>query len=111
MFYSANAYHQSSCEWMVTTSFEADIVNLTVKGIYQEPSPGYELYLEPVESQDSAHEVLVLTLTTVAPTEIEPEVITPTPVEYSRTYRLSSGKLPTKVTILPDRVTLDAIAA
>ena len=61
------------CQWTATTTFGIDTVNLTVTGVCQEPTPGYKLTLSRVDVPGSDPDTLLLVLTVVAPTGIEPQ--------------------------------------
>lgn len=56
---------------------------LHVKGTCVCPTPGYELELKPREPQGINPRDLQLELVVTKPTGIEPDVLRPTPVEYS----------------------------
>ena len=80
-------------------------MKLTVKGVCQEPTPGYKLALNQVSIPGGHHETLFLALTVTPPTGIEPQHVTPTPVEFDETFVLQRP-VPTKVTIFEPAVTL-----
>jgi hypothetical protein len=42
------------CKWTATTTHGVDTVQLTVKGICQEPTPGYKLSLQRVDLKGGA---------------------------------------------------------
>jgi hypothetical protein len=90
------------CKWTATTTHGVDTVQLTVKGICQEPTPGYKLSLQRVDLKGGAPNTLYLVLLVTAPTGIEPDVITPTPVEYKQTFVLPGQHVPKEVIILAD---------
>ena len=98
---------KSNCEWTATTTHGVDTVQLHVKGVCQEPTPGYTLTLEPAAPQGINPEILLLQLTVKAPTGIVPQHVTPTPVEYTHTYVVPNARIPKQVTIVPDGPTLD----
>jgi hypothetical protein len=88
-----------ACQWTATTTRGVDTVRLTVKGVCQEPTPGYKLTLTRRDSPGSDPSTLTLVLTVVAPTGIEPHHVAPTPVEYKQTFILPKDVVPTKVTV------------
>ncbi|WP_026605633.1 hypothetical protein [Methylocapsa acidiphila] len=88
-----------ACQWTATTARGVDTVQLTVKGICQEPTPGYSLTLTRVDSQGGDRSTLALVLTAVAPTGIEPHHVAATAVEYQQTFVLPKDLVPTKVTM------------
>jgi hypothetical protein len=79
--------------------------------VCQEPTPGYKLTLTPVTVPGSAPDTLVLLLTVVPPTGIEPQHVTPTPVAYEHTFVLPGAHAPSKVTIVEAATTLHVAAA
>jgi hypothetical protein len=89
----------TECEWTATRTQGVDSVRLTVKGVCQEPTPGFKLTLNRVDLPGSDSSTLTLVLTAVAPTGIEPQHVTPTPVEYQQAFVLPKDHAPTKVTI------------
>ena len=98
---------KSNCDWSATTTHGVDTVQLHVKGVCQEPTPGYTLTLEPASPQGINPEILLLQLTVKAPTGIEPQHVTPTPVEYTQNYVIPRNHPPRQITILPEGITLD----
>jgi hypothetical protein len=82
-----------ACQWTAITTHGIDTVRLTVKGVCQEPG--------------SDPSTLILVLTVVAPTGIEPQHVTPTPVEYQQTFVLPKDRVPAKVTIFEAAATVD----
>lgn len=95
-----------ACQWTATSTHGIDTVRLTVKGVCQEPTPGYNLTLTHVELPGSDPSTLTLVLTVVAPTGIEPQHVTPTPVEYQQTFVIPKDRVPTKVTVFEAAATV-----
>jgi hypothetical protein len=89
----------TECEWTATRTQGVDAVRLTVKGVCQEPTPGFKLTLTRVDLPGSDPSTLTLVLTAAAPTGIEPQHVTPTPVEYQQAFVLPKDRVPAKVTI------------
>jgi hypothetical protein len=85
-------------------------VDLTVKGVCQEPTPGFKLTLTRLDLPGSDPTVLMLVLTVVAPTGIEPQHVTPTPVEYHQRFVIPKDRIPKEVTIFERAATVDVIA-
>jgi len=52
----------------------------------------------------------MMVLTVVAPTRIEPQRVTPTPVEYQQTFVLPKDHIPAKVTVFEAAATVDITA-
>jgi hypothetical protein len=102
--------HTDACQWTATTTFGLDTVNLTVTGVCQEPTPGYKLTLSRVDVPGSDPDTLLLVLTVVPPTGIEPQHVTPTTVEYKHTFVVPQ-KHPSKVTIFEAAKTVQVTAA
>jgi hypothetical protein len=100
----------TECEWTATTTHGVDTVRLTVKGVCQEPTPGFKLALTHVELPGGDASTLTLVLTAVAPTGIEPQHVTPTPVEYQQTFVLPKDRAPAKVTIFEAAATVQVNA-
>jgi hypothetical protein len=98
------------CQWSATTTVGLDTVKLTVKGVCQEPTPGFKLTLTRLDVPGSDPDTLLLVLTVVPPTGIEPQHVTPTTVEYEQTFLLPR-KHPSKVTISEAATTIDVKAA
>jgi hypothetical protein len=96
-----------ACQWTATTTHGIDTVRLTVKGVCQEPIPGYTLTLTHVDLLGSDPSTLILVLTVVAPTGIEPQHVTPTSVEYQQTFVLPKDRVPTKVIVFEAAATVD----
>jgi hypothetical protein len=100
----------ADCQWTATTTVGLDTVKLTVKGVCQEPTPGFKLTLTRLEVPGSDPDTLRLVLTVVPPTGIEPQHVTPTTVEYEQTFVLPQ-KRPSKVTIFEAATTIPITAA
>ncbi|MBV8614409.1 MAG: hypothetical protein JOY66_11660 [Acetobacteraceae bacterium] len=99
-----------ACQWTATSTVGIDTVRLTVKGVCEEPTPGFKLTLTRVNVPGSDPSVLLLVLTVVAPTGIEPQHVTPTPVEFDQTFVLPKDHVPSKVTIFEAATTVDVKA-
>jgi hypothetical protein len=100
----------ADCQWTATTTVGLDTVKLTVKGVCQEPTPGFKLTLTRLDVPASDPDTLLLVLTVVPPTGIEPQHVTPTTVEYEQTFVLPQ-KRPSKVTIFEAGTTIPIEAA
>jgi hypothetical protein len=98
------------CKWAATTTHGIDTVKLTVKGVCQEPTPGFKLTLTHVDVPGTDPATLLLMLTVTAPTGIEPQHVTPTPVEYDHTFVLPVAHVPSKVTIFEAATTVNVTA-
>jgi len=98
--------------WTATTTHGVDTVKLTVKGVLQEPTPGYKLTLTHVDVPGTDPTTLLLVLTIVPPTGIEPQHVTPTHVEYDQTFVLPrpGQHVPSKVTIFEAATTVNVTA-
>ncbi|WOJ90711.1 hypothetical protein RZS28_05315 [Methylocapsa polymorpha] len=103
--------HADACKWTATSTHGIDAVTLTVKGVCQEPTPGYKLTLVRVELPGTDPSTLALVLSVVAPTGIEPQHVTPTPVEYQQTFVIPKDHVPTKVTIFEAATTVQISAS
>ena len=101
---------RADCQWTATTTVGLDTVRLTVKGVCQEPTPGFKLTLTRLEVPESDPDTLLLVLTVVPPTGIEPQHVTPTTVEYDQTFVLPQRR-PSKVTIFEAATTISISAA
>jgi hypothetical protein len=99
-----------TCQWAATTKHGIDTVKLTVTGVCQEPTPGYKLTLTHVDLPGSDPATLTLVLSVVAPTGIEPQHVTPTPVEYQQTFVIPKDHVPVKVTIFEAAATVQVNA-
>ena len=99
----------ADCQWAATTTGGLDTVKLTVKGVCQEPTPGFKLTLTRLDVPGSDPDTLLLVLTVVPPTGIEPQHVTPTTVEYEQTFVLPQ-KRPSKVTVF-EAATMISISA
>src|SRR5712691_6473900 len=108
---SYQMHRSDACTWTATTTHGIDTVKLTVQGVCQEPTPGYKLTLTHVNVPGSDPDTLLLMLTVVAPTCIEPQHVTPTPVEYDQTFVLPVAHAPSKVTIFEAATTINVTAA
>ena len=103
----ANGTHRpDDCQFTATTTHGIDAVTLTVKGVCQEPTPGYKLSLNQVNLPTPDPSTLTLVLTVVPPTGIEPQHVTPTPVEYKQTFVLPRAHAPTTVMIYESAATV-----
>jgi hypothetical protein len=100
----------ADCQWTATTTAGLDTVKLTVKGVCQDPTPGFKLTLTRLDLPGSDPDTLLLVLTTVPPTGIEPQHVTPTTAEYEQTFVLPQ-KRPSKVTIFEAATTISITAA
>jgi hypothetical protein len=78
--------------------------------VCQEPTPGFKLTLTRLDVPASDPDTLLLVLTVVPPTGIEPQHVTPTTVEYDQTFVLPQ-KRPSKVTIFEAATTVPIKAA
>ena len=93
-------------QWTATTIHGIDTVSLTVKGVCQEPTPGFKLTLNPVNLPGTDPSTLTLVLTVAHPTGIEPQHVTATPVEYRQTFVLPRAHPPTNVVIFEPAATV-----
>jgi hypothetical protein len=100
-----------ACQWSSAATHGIDTVRLQVKGVCQEPTPGYTLTLTRMDVQGGDPATLLLVLTVVAPSGIEPQHVTPTSVEYEQTFVIPKDRVPSKVTIFEAAATLDIKAA
>ena len=87
-----------------------DTVDLTVKGVCQEPTPGFKLTLTRLDLPGSDPSTLLLVLTVVPPTEIEPQHVTPTSVKYHQRFALPKDQVPKKITIFEAATMVDVNA-
>ena len=108
---SYQTHDADACKWTATTTHGIDTVKLTVKGVCQEPTPGYKLTLTHVDVSGSDPATLLLMLAVEAPTGIEPQHVTPTEVEYEQTFVLPAAHVPSKVTIFEAATTVNITAA
>jgi hypothetical protein len=109
VFASQGFAQASDCKWQATIAPPpqlSDFLILTVKGVCQEPTPGYELTLDRVNLPKSDASTLTLVLDVVAPTGIEPQIVTSTPVEY-RQVVIVPRPAPTKVTVWDAATTIN----
>ena len=107
---SHHTLHADSFRWTVTKSHGIDTVTVSVKGVTQEPTPGYVLKLTSVDEPGSDPATLLLVLTVKPPTGIEPQHVVTATVEYQQTFVLPRP-VPSKVTIFDVATTLDINAA
>lgn len=92
------------CQWSATHDFmPPGPARLRVEGTCTMPTPGYKLTLKEAVPQGINPQILLLRLKTEAPTEIVPQVLTPTPVSF----RLETDFDYKAVTILPLGVTIE----
>ena len=103
----ARRHHPDACQWTATTTHSIDTIDLTVKGVCQEPTPGFKLTLTRLDLPGSDPSTLLLVLTVVAPTGIEPQHVTPTSVEYHQRFVIPKDQVPKKVTIFEAATTVD----
>ena len=109
VFASQGFAQASDCKWQATIAPPqplSDFLILTVKGVCQEPTPGYKLTLDRVNLPQTGASVLTLVLDVVAPTGIEPDIVTPTPVEY-RQVVIVPRPAPTKVMVWDTATTIN----
>jgi len=99
--------HLDACQWTATTTHSIDTIDLTVKGVCQEPTPGFKLTLTRLDLPGSDPSTLLLVLTVVAPTGVEPQHVTPTSVEYDQRFVIPKDQVPKKVTIFEAATTVD----
>ena len=112
---SEHTSHADVCQWTaIITGQMSDPIpmprHLHVKGVCQEPTPGYKLTLSQVDVPGSDPDTLLLVLTVVPPTGIEPQHVTPTTVEYKHTFVVPQ-KHPSKVTIFEAAKTVQVTAS
>jgi hypothetical protein len=103
-------HRPDACQFTATTTHGIDAVKLTVKGVCQEPTPGYKLTLNQVNLPGTDPSTLTLVLTVVSPTGIEPQHVTPTSVEYEQTFVLPRAHAPTNVIIFEAAATVHVTA-
>lgn len=96
--------------WTATTTHSIDTVKLTVKGVLEEPTPGYKLTLTHIDVPGTDPSTLLLVLTVVPPTGIEPQHVVRTPVEYDQTFVLPRQQIPSKVIIFEAATTVNVTA-
>lgn len=95
---------QNDCQWTATHDFTPPgPARLRVEGTCTMPTPGYKLSLEKAVPQGFNPHILLLNLKIEAPSEVVPQVLTPTSV----CYRLETDFDYQQVTILPSGVTID----
>jgi hypothetical protein len=109
LFVSHGIAQASDCKWQATIAPPpqlSDFLTLTVKGVCQEPTPGYMLTLNRVNLTQTDASTLTLVLDVVAPTGIEPQIATPTPVEYRQAV-VRPMAAPSKVIVWETAATID----
>jgi hypothetical protein len=104
-------HNTDGCKWTATTTHGIDTVRLSVHGVCQEPTPGFKLTLSRANVPGSDPADLLLNLTVVAPTGIEPQIVTATPVDYEQTFVIPKDRAPSRVTIFEAASTIDVKAA
>lgn len=108
-FFLQSFAQASDCKWQATIApppQPSDFLILTVTGVCQEPTPGYMLTLDSVSLPQTDASTLTLVLVVVAPTGIEPQIVTSTPVEY-RQVVIVPRPAPTKVTVWDTATTIN----
>jgi hypothetical protein len=103
--------HRADCQWTATSTHGIDTVKLMVKGVCQEPTPGFKLTLTHLDLPGADPSTLTLVLTVVAPTGIKPQHVTPTPVEYQQTFIIPKDHVPTRVTVFEAAATINVTAS
>ena len=109
LFVSQGFAQASDCKWQATIAPPpqmSDFLTLTVKGVCREPTPGYILTLNRVNLTQAEASTLILLLDVVAPTGIEPQITTPTPVEYRQAVVMPISA-PTKVIVWETAATIN----
>jgi hypothetical protein len=109
LFLSQGFAQASDCKWQATIAPPpqlSDFLILTIKGVCQESTPSYMLTLNRVNLAQADASTLTLVLDIVAPTGIEPQIATSTPVEY-RQVVARPMPAPTKVIILETATTIN----
>jgi hypothetical protein len=109
LFVSPGLAQASDCKWQATIASPprmSDFLKLTVNGVCQQPTPGYTLTLNRVNLAQPDPSTLILVLDVVAPTGIEPQVATPTSVEYGQAVVVPM-RAPTKVIIWETAATIN----
>jgi hypothetical protein len=110
VFASQGFAQASDCKWQATGTTSLDTVDITVKGVCQEPTPGYKLTLDQVNLPQPDASTLTLVLDVVAPTGNEPQHVTETTVEYHQTFVIPRP-IPTKVTVWDTATTITVYRA
>jgi hypothetical protein len=100
----------TECEWTATTTHGVDTVRLRRFGNPPPESKIRPVGITHVELPGGDPSTLTLVLTAVAPTGIEPQHVTPTPVEYQQTFVLPKDRAPAKVTIFEAAATVQVNA-
>jgi|SRR6516225_11824997 len=98
------------CQWTAGTTHGVDTVDITVKGVCQEPTPGFKLTLTRLDLPGSDPSTLLLVLTVVPPIGIEPQHVTPTSVKYHQRFALPKDQVPKKITIFEAATMVDVNA-
>ena len=93
-------------QWTATTTHGIDTVRLSVHGVLREPTPGFVLALTRLTAAGGDPAALLLHLTVTPPTGIEPQHVTPTPVDFTQTFVIPKDHVPTRVVILADDATV-----
>jgi len=102
--------HPDPCRWTAGTTHGVDTVDITVKGVCQEPTPGFKLTLTRLDLPGSDPSTLLLVLTVVPPIGIEPQHVTPTSVKYHQRFALPKDQVPKKITIFEAATMVDVNA-
>jgi hypothetical protein len=108
LFLSQGFAQASDCKWQATIGPPpqlSDFLILTVTGVCQEPTPGYMLTLSRVNLAQPDASTMTLMLDVVAATGSEPQVTTPTTVEY-RQVVVRPMPAPTKVVVWETSATI-----
>jgi hypothetical protein len=109
LFVSQGLAQASDCKWQATIAPPpqmSDFLTLSVKGVCQEPTPGYMLGLSRANLVQPDPSTLILVLDVVAPTGNEPQITTPTPVEYRQAV-VRPMPAPTKVIVWETAATIN----
>jgi hypothetical protein len=108
LFVSQGFAQASDCKWEAAIAPPpqlSDFLILTVKGVCQEPTPGYVLTLNRVNLAQADASTMTLVLDVVAATGNEPQIATPTTVEY-RQVVVRPMPLPMKVIVWETAATI-----
>jgi hypothetical protein len=98
----------SDCKWQAIIGPPpqlSDFLVVTVTGVCQQPTPGYMLTLNRVNLAQPDASTMTLMLDVVAPTGNEPQIGTPTTVEY-RQVVVRPMPAPTKVIVWETAATI-----
>jgi hypothetical protein len=109
LFVSPGLAEASDCKWQATIAPPpqmSDFLRLTVKGVCQEPTPGYTLTLKRVNLAQPDPSTLILALDVVPPEGDQPQIATPTSVEYGQAVVLPMPA-PTKVIVWETAATIN----